>query len=1474
MATRKHQIERVRVRSPFRVAYVFVAPTMFILGLYLSTFLGLNSREGSVLLSRVLTEALSGSIEFAYLRVAPNLLSVTLYDARLSDLDDRPAIEVARLACRFAPGGLFRRRIMLEDCDGERGRVLAYEYDDGAIGIDEAFEGEFRPKRQPRDPPVVSFTNINLVDVDVLIALRDMMLRFDDVSLMNGSVEIGRNVMEISADARAEGGRILVTEPLVGFDDADGSWDMVEWNILRRTSPWRAAYARVPGPSAGGRGVLDLPLDTVLIDGMRWRDEDIDVSRLLLAGPEVAFDGAGLLRLMPERPKLAPRERSVISYDGRARLAFGADSAALDWVLPGVFGSIPDAVAGGLEPMVFDGYGSVRFFEGETRLNVRDVRLLGWRLDSLDAGLSWHEGTMALSGDAHARMFGGEITGTGWLESETGQWQLLLCADDLDLGMASAPYVVPGLLADLLSAHVSTSPSQCGAVDGWASRDLDADAIAPGLILSGDLTLKALEVDPARDTPPDKEIQPPMIEGVADGLLFRWDQPPAGLPLRSARVSVGASLSQRGVLRFARPAGHGLVVRSGSEELTVDGALDTIDAALERTKISLRSTDFGPWIGALGGPTLAGLSLTTSLTAEGPLGAPRVTAVTLSGGHTPGGARDGLPLFTYAASLEARGDRLLVEAAQVRSPLGDVEASGWLDLFDGSVFNVRPDPPLGLDVALSGLDVGGVVPSLGLDASITTRFDVTGTPSSPRVSGGDLELLEFRLFGEPIDYLYVGSYVLSDDVVVADNVFAVKGKGTLEGAATIDFGARTLDATARGRRFRLGELRRAAELGARLHGDVDFDVGLGGTFDAPLVSGRASVTGLRAQGLSLGGAAVTFYTFDGAVEIAAEVATDLDVAARIPLDGGPWTVAGGFSNAPIEAHVTRLDRAIGRSALTGTFAAELDPLGTGDLRGDVELTSASLVLGGREFDVSQPAHLGWVAATAESGGLEHRVELSGLRIGTTGRYLDVGGRLLLTAESSDLEADIEGDSDFSLLQLLPDLIVDAEGLAHVSLRVRGPLEDPAIDGAVSFESARIAPRGLGTSVLLGPGRLRVADRAIVADESAPLVGTVFGGDFTAWGSIGLSGLIPSSVDYHMFATNVAYRIPGVANVTFTSDDLRFVAPALEDPDTWALSGDIEVVDARYYDDIEVVGSALSFGGFGRTVDGFSVPVWMSVPTLGAINVDLTIRGRDRFLVENTIATAELDMEFRTDLRLTGTFNAMDLVGEMEALEGGTVTYRGRTFDVSSATLTFRGVRDELGYPMPSLDSEMIAAIRPCVRQSTASTFESSTTTTSALDTTGDVFITAVVRGQLPYDLTFQLESTPFYDQRDQLSLILTGCTVDALTANDAGGRTLEVVLAPVIDVVERNVEERLDLDQVDLTPSSSGSAGISIQDEVSERFRWGLDATVGAEAADNRQVIRGEYRLFDWLLVEVEEQTSQSESITFDTGLRFRVKLD
>lgn len=1454
------QVERHTVRSAVRVGYVFAVPFVLLVSLYLIVFLGLNSRQGSEALSDVLTDVLHGGVEFSFLRVGPDLLTVEVYDTTIRDVFGRPTIEARAARCRFRPDGLVRRRLLFDGCVGRDGRVLIMSYENGAIGFMTAFEGRFRPKAPGRDPMVLMFDDVTFENVDVLVHLRDATLRFDSVDVRNGRVEAIPGRAEIDADMSARGGRIVMAERALVPTDRRATWDEALWDIQRRNRPWVASYSELPAPTDDSRGFLALDLDGVIIDRFRWRGEAFEFDRLAAESDALSLDAVGALRLVPERPKVPPRERGVIMYEGRAAFSLPPDSPVLDFALPGVFDRSlsPDEGPSTIEPITFRGYGTVRFFEGDTRLRLHDVQMLGWNLTEVDAGLRWQDGVVTLADDAIVRAWGGTLTGGGRIGAHDGRWQLRLCADDVRTAAIARPWRTDD---PNLDAILSTTPARC------------TPGEPAGVQLEGDLTRKGLGLAFAATTPEDFEAPAPLIMGSADGLQLRWRRRPEWLPDERVRLDIGATLTTRGELRFERTDGAGVRLRSAGDTITMDGGIVLPTEELDQLRIGASTNHFERWLGLFVDEALPeDVSLVTRFVADGPWSAPRIERLELTFDKQDDDTV--FPAFSLTGDLQVLGDTLVIRDGLWSSDLGTARARGTVLLLDGSVFRPRRRPEFDMNFALTDVDLGRIAPGAGVDARFDATFSLRGRPGDLRVLGSRLEAIDFRLLGEPVDYLSADTFELGNDVIAVSDLFVVKGKGLLEADLRLDLDNRTIDADVRGERFRLQEFRLLDALDADLRGRVDVVAHVAGDFDAPRLSGSAVIEDLEAFRLAIGGAAFTFATFEEAVEVAGALTGDINVAARVPWDGSPWSVSAGFHRVAIQERVPALQDAIDRSALSGRAVATVDLGGEVPISARLFLEDMELVLSGRDFDIARPAQLAWELRDNDPE-LRHLITLDELAIGTEGRYLRAGGSLEVPPEgAADVRFVVAGDTDLSLLRFIPSLVVDAEGPAEVDLKVFGTTEDPGIEGAITLGESRIAPRGLGTSVYLEPGTVEVSSSALTFPADRPLTGTVFGGDFTLTGDIGLARFLPASLDLRAFVTNLTYRVPDELNATLTGD-LRFRAGALEDFDTWTLSGAVEIVDARWYGDVEVVGGSLSFGGFGRTVETFQLPVWRRVDAIEQLRADLLITGRDRLRVDNRIADAEMELEFRTDLRLTGPLGEMVVVGEMEALDQGTVTYRGRQFDVTRATLFFEGQRDPMGYPMPRLESELEASIRPCVRRAESQALDAAALggANDELDNPNEVYIVAQVDGQLPYELTFDLESTPFYDQRDLLSLILTGCTVDELTAGDAGGRTLEVVLRPFLDAVERNVEERLELEDVELVPAIGGSAGITIQDEVSERFTWTFDAVLGS-GDESQQVIRGAYRLFDWLSIELQEQTSNRETLLIDGGVRFRVELD
>ncbi len=1441
---------------------------MLLVSLYLVVFLGLNSRRGAELVASLLSGALAGELEYDYLAIGPDLQRLELYGATVRDPTSRAVVEVRELACSFSPLPLLQRRLVLTDCVGEDGSILIEQQEAGRIGLVRAFQGDFFRKRRDRRPLTIVFDDVELRRIDVLINTTDLLLLFEQVDLVDGRVVAGGRFPDMVASCEFPRGRMLFSRRLFGRGTGKETVEDAEFEYLRATRPWAAARTRYPRDRSG---MLELEFVGGAIEGFHWIREDFRIERFAVRALDGLFrlEASGLLGVLPQRPRWPVEQASGIRFDGRMQLWLHPDSSVLDWFFPGVFD--PPSRRAGVRPEVealqLDGWGSLQFADlRPTRLRMRDATVLGWLVDSIDVGVAVSGGQIALAPDSSVELAGGVVRAGGNFEPETGRWSVDACIDNVDVGELAAPWVdssPDSALTELLDLRLSSASEPCATDGSGAPVDLR---------LSGDLTRKALAIAPGADVPLGAVLQPPMLSVDAPALRMRWGRRPLGLPLDALEVGLAATLDQRGRIELGDPSRPGLRVRGGGERLSFGGAIDTVSSTIEKGRVQLASAALERWVAAAGGPQLPpDLAITLDAAVAGPFDAPQIRSARVTASSP---AESGFwPPFEGTLVARIDGDDLRVESLGVRTPYGALETSGSVRLFDGSPFRTRET--VGLDLAwdLADMDVARWTPLLGPDALLDARGRVSGSTASPQLAADFVAIRDAQLGDEPFARIDAVGLVAGDRRVAVESLTAPLGDGIARGHFAWDA---STDAVAGGlvaRGVDLRDVRTLAALGLPVRGAARIDLAVRGTAADPDVEGAFLVRGLEVGRRRIGHVSLALDTWDDHVHVVGGVDGTFSVDLALPTsligdDPDPVTLSVAFERAPVERYWPAFGRSVAESRFTGRLDASWDP-DTGDARADLGVTDAHVQIGSQVLGVARPVRASWELGH-DDGVVVQRVRIHELATVVDDRELVLRGTVLLDPRDPRVSLSLGGLLDFSLLQLFPQLVVDAEGLADLSLKVFGPLAEPAIDGEAIFGEARIAPRGLGTSIQLDPGAFRIETGRLVIDAARPVTGTLFGGDLSLHGELGLDGLNPSSADFSAFVTDLVYRVPESFVVTLTGP-VRFQAPSLRDYDTWSVGGDLTLVDGRFLQDFEIISDQFAFGGIGRGVEAFSLPVWMRVPAIGRMNADLSLRGRDRFYVRSRVAGAQLDVEFRTELEVTGRIEAMDVRGELEALDGGTVDFRGRTFDVTEMLLGFRGVRDAYGYPMPYLDAEMTASMIPCAQGTTTGLGQVDGGAATA--DSNRVFLTAFLNGQLPYDISFRLESTPFYDQRDQLSLIVTGCTVDALTAGTGGAPTLDAVLQPFLDVVERNVEERLALDQVDVAPTADGTAGVQIQDEVTERFRWTLDALFGS-GESNRQVVRGEYRLFDWLVLEVQEQTSGDEPVRVDTGVRFRVVFD
>jgi hypothetical protein len=1443
------------------VGYVFLAPAMALVSLYLVVFLALNSRVGASLLAGLLSDQLAGSLDYGYLSVGPDLRRIDLWSAEIRDPGGRAAVQVRHLGCSFNPLPLLERRLVFSGCDGSDGRILIEQQDGRYIGLVRAFQGDFLRKKRHRNPLTIVFENIDLRRVDILINTQDLLFLFEQIDITEGSVVVAGSTPDIGANMVIPRGRIMLSERIFSLGDGKSTLEDAEFELLRTQRPWAAARTRQPH---GTRGMLELPIVAGRIDGFRWVQQDFRLEHVTLRSLDnlLRLDASGLFGILPERPPRYLEQAGGLRFDGRLTLRAHPDSPLFDWFFPGLFEppSRQRGITPEIAPLVLDAWGNLRFADvRSTRLQLRDITLLGWRIDAADLGVTLENGRVTLAPDSSIEAFGGRVTGSGSFVPRSGVWDLGLCIDGLGILDAARPFVgeLSESLRTLLDLRLSTVPSRC------------VDDETFGVALAGDLTRKALEIDPAATTPIDKEIQPPMIAAAANDIVLAWERRPGFLPSSSANLQLDVSLDQRGRLTFGAGDGPGLVARVGGDRAAFTGVFDSTRRVFEPSSFDVATSELASWVSAFGGPQLPRLlSLRASARIAGPVDSTQLNDLVVQAAlPSPSGV---WPEFAAELRGDIVGDSLLVHSMVATSPVGSVDASGQIDLFDGSATRLRQNPTLALDWQIADVLPGFWTTILGEDAQLNAHGNVSGALGSPELFAETLVLTDVVLVDEPIERIEATNLLLSNNQIDVERFELAKGSGLVSGDFAWDVETDAVLGNLVVRDVNLRDLRTIAALGVPLRGDARVDLVVRGSLAEPDVEGAVIVTGLEVDRRRIGQAVFAIDSWDQHIHVNGSVGGQLTTKLQLPLPSARDEIirlAVSFQRLPLEQFWPAFARSVERSWFTGGINAEYDPA-TQQARADLELTDLLVRVGARDFGVPRPIRASWSAEPSD-GQLSQSIRVHEMTISVEERELTLRGTILLDPDDPRMSLSLGGDLDFSLLQLLPQLVVDAEGVADVSLKVFGPIDNPAIDGEAVFGSARIAPRGLGTSIMLDPGTLRVETGRLVIDENNPITGTLFGGDLSLYGVVGLRGIVPDSAEISAFVTDLAYRVPDAFQVTLTGP-VNWRAGQFSDVDSWAIDGDLTLVDGRFMQDFDIISDQFAFGGFGRGVEQFALPIWVRVPAVGRMLADIRLSGRDRFFVTSRVAGAALDMEFRTELAVTGRLEAMDVRGEMEALEGGTVAFRGQSFEATDVVLGFRGYRDPNGFPMPYLDAELTASIIPCSQQQRSGLAELDV---GAVTDTNRVFLTAWVSGQLPIGLNFRLESTPFYDQRDQLSLILTGCTVDALTGGSGGAPTLDAVLRPLLDVVERNVEQRLSLDQVDVAPSADGTAGIQIQDEVTERFRWTLDALFGTSETQ-RQVVRGEYRLFDWLVLEVQEQTSSEEPVRIDAGVRFRVVFD
>jgi translocation and assembly module TamB len=361
--------------------------------------------------------------------------------------------------------------------------------------------------------------------------------------------------------------------------------------------------------------------------------------------------------------------------------------------------------------------------------------------------------------------------------------------------------------------------------------------------------------------------------------------------------------------------------------------------------------------------------------------------------------------------------------------------------------------------------------------------------------------------------------------------------------------------------------------------------------------------------------------------------------------------------------------------------------------------------------------------------------------GLKGAFTVKGGVTRLTRDAQlGITADLAPIDLGVLVGIVPKL-TRAQGTLSGAVRVKGRAASPDLEGTMRV-------RGGELSIVGVPGVVGDLELDVSADENEIRltrgVAKLLGGDVSVTGRVPIKGLTLGTLEANILAHDLHVVPQDGVKVTLDANLLYTATPA---PATGTgagrlpqLSGEVSVTSFEYTRPmlIALAGSLKGVGGASRTV------VETYDPSLDAVRIDVTVRGRAPLKFKNNLIEVQLAVE-NEGLVVSGTNQRVGLKGGLRALQGGKLRVLSNDFEIKQATVRF----DDPTRIAPNFD---VVAVTEYRRYSSGAGTTSSTVGSTSGGTTS-WRITAHVFGD-PDNVNLDLTSEPPLS-RDDIQLLLT-----------------------------------------------------------------------------------------------------------------------
>jgi len=565
---------------------------------------------------------------------------------------------------------------------------------------------------------------------------------------------------------------------------------------------------------------------------------------------------------------------------------------------------------------------------------------------------------------------------------------------------------------------------------------------------------------------------------------------------------------------------------------------------------------------------------------------------------------------------------------------------------------------------------GADLPDRPLDGLVYGHATVHGDPLALNGSGR-LVLARGQAYGQVVDHAEV-RFRLDSGALLVDDLTATLGGGHLFAAG--ELGAEgSLDASLLVQSLPLEALDALSTL--PVQGRLDASVVLGGSWEAPQLTGSLTATEVAYAGTPVGETVLTFGMEENVLILQGLVLGQFGrlKAAVTMAPSIPYSVTLELDDLPLRAFLEAGAPAGqgARSRMSGVFWASGDLLGDTSTHVIAQLDAFTLDHGGLSLTVDEPATLELY---------QGQWNLSPAHIVGDGTDLVVQGTV---SADETVSMDVSGYFNlFFLDALLPGLFQRIDGRvtfvdpdtenSPAEFHVGGTLDALQFQGAARISDAALSTEYFPPIIDQLSARVVVGDGNVV--EIQDVAGHVGGGRLTGRGRLILGEhYYPRFYDLELKAEDAFVQYltdlpPGLMDA-----EIGFHGPV----GNLLMSGDVYLKRMVYRERYNWEKYLTDF----RTHRLEDIEIVDDEPPYFAI--DIRIHAPGTFFIRNNLG----QMQFKGELQVVGDTNVTQLLGEIESVRG-TVTILDNTFELTQAKIEFTG-----DYWNPSLDIRMQTQIQ-------------------------------------------------------------------------------------------------------------------------------------------------------------------------------------